>query len=362
MDDPVTSAVPGPKGAGLNNVDEKLAGPRGGKSPSTLRSLIVAMVGAAIFGASTATLLESGPGGGPGMVSMGRANAIVEKLTHRQAHVERVFPGPNGLTGMVIDGSQGPVISWMTNTRSAVIIGGVVDAETNQNMTLQATEHYAQTGNRQPMAAKSGDAAANAGDAGGAAQAANAPDQHAALSGESALQSFLTSSRNGDLAEVSQPGLSGPHSLYVFVDPNCIFCHKMFEYVQSHQVQLQKAGVRVVYVPVAILKQSSIAKAAEIVKNGWTALSQDEQGFNDGSEEGGLIGLSGADFVRYSAPVHANSRWLRNLSAANHASEGTPFLVWRAGNGQAYYLDGFPTAQGFEKVLSSMQDGWKPAK
>lgn len=332
----------------------------GQKRSVALSGLIFGVLGGVVAGYSVAMIVQtvSHVENNSGMVPMKRANVIVKKLTHEKAHVVRVFPGPDGLTGMVVSGAQGPIISWMTNTRSAVIVGGVVDAKSNQNLTMRATVQYiAAHGVMAPSAGHSPEKTV-------------APDpvpvdvvhaSHAnALSGEAALQAFLKGSRNGDFVQVSQQGLSGPHTLYAFVDPNCIFCHKLFDYVQLHQVEFQKAGVRVVYVPVAILKQSSIAKAAEIAKKGWPALLRDEQKFNGNDEEGGLNGLSGAELAHYAAPIHVNTRWLQQLSTANHASEGTPFLVWQAGNGRAYYMDGFPTESGVQKLLTSMQDGWAP--
>ena len=330
--------------------------PCGQKQSVALGGLVFGILGGVVAGYSVAMIVQTVPHAKT--VPIKQANMIVEKLTHDKAHVIRVFPGPKGLTGMVVSGAQGPIISWMTSTRSAVIVGGVVDAKSNQNLTMRATVQYiAAHGVMAPSAGHSSEKTV-------------APDPvpvdvvhatHAnALSGEAALQAFLKGSRNGDFVQVSQQGLSGPHTLYAFVDPNCIFCHKLFDYVQLHHAEFQKAGVRVVYVPVAILKQSSIAKAAEMAKEGWPALLRDEQKFNGNDEEGGLNGLSDAELAHYAAPIHVNTRWLQQLSTANHANEGTPFLVWQAGNGRAYYMDGFPTESGVQKLLASMQDGWAP--
>ena len=333
---------------------QKPSSPCGQKRSVALSGLIFGILGGAVAGYSVAMIAHHlFAENNSGMVSIKQADAIVEKLTHDKAHVVRVFPGPKGLTGVVVSGSQGPIISWVTNARSAVIVGGVVDAKSNQNLTIRATMQYiADHGVMAPSAER-------------APEKTVAPvpvdTVHAnVLSGEAALQTFLKGSRNGDLVQVPQQGLSGPHTLYAFVDPNCIFCHKLFDYVQSHHAEFQKAGVRVVYVPVAILKQSSIVKAAEITKEGWPALLRDEQKFNENDEEGGLNGLSGAELAHYAAPIHVNTQWLQQLSTANHASEGTPFLVWQAGNGRAYYMDGFPTGSGVQKLLASMQDGWAP--
>ena len=335
-------------------------------------ALALLVGGGAIVGFAAATLARTSSASNP--VSLAQAGAIVEKLTHHQAHVLRVFTGPAGLTGVILSGQQGPVVSWITNTRSAVIVGGVVDAKTNKNLTYQATVRYLMrnTATLHGEGAPSGVGAPSAPADKPTAEAVSTPppklvsvsdaSPSSGAGAESLLQKFIQEAQSGIFAQVSQPGLSGPHTIYAFVDPNCIFCHKLFEYVQAHQAVFQHAGVRVVYVPVAILKQSSIAKAAEVAKDGWPALSRDERRFNVDSEEGGLAGLSGAALSRYAGMVQGNTNWLKNLSAANHTNEGTPFLVWKAGNGHAYYLDGFPTGQGVRTLLDSMRTGWSPGK
>jgi thiol:disulfide interchange protein DsbG len=316
--------------------------------------LAILVGGSLMAGFAAARLTQTSPAGND--LSPAQANVIVEKLTHHQAHVSRVFHGPAGLTGVIISGKQGPVVSWITNTRSAVIVGGVVDAKTNKNLTYQATLRYLthsaaakKTAETQPAAQPKAVTVSDTSSSSGADP-------------EAMLRNFVEDAQGGMMAQVPQQGLSGSRTIYVFFDPNCIFCHKLFEYVQAHKAEFQHAGVRIIYLPVAILKQSSIAKAAEVVKEGWPALLRDESRFNVNSEEGGIAGLSGAELSNYAAMVRSNTDWLKNLSAANHTNEGTPFLVWKAGDGRVYYLDGFPTGQGVKALLASMQPGWSPKK
>jgi thiol:disulfide interchange protein DsbG len=339
---------------GENSLNEKLRCPVK-KVPAAIAAALL-IGGGVIAGFAASHIVMSGHGG---YLSKTQAGAIVEKLTHHQAKVTRVFHGPSGLTGVVVSGQQGPVIVWVTNSKSAVIVGGVVDAKTNQNLTMQATAKYLlHTGvidnpADQPHTQPTADSVLSS-------SAASAPEQPE--SGESALQQFIRGSQDGSFSEISQPGLSGPHVLYAFVDPNCIFCHRFFDYVQTHLSEFKQEGVRVVYVPVAILKQSSIAKAAAIVDKGWSALLEDEQKFDVNDEEGGIQGLAGTALAQYASPVKVNTTWLGNLSSANHASAGTPFLVWQAGDGRAYYLDGFPAGKGVQALFASMQPGWKAGK
>lgn len=80
---------------------------------------------------------------------------------------------------------------------------------------------------------------------------------------------------------------TAPAKAIVFVDPNCIWCHRFFEQVQAG-VQAGKA--RYLIVPVAILKPGSMAKAERILqsKDPQAEFLKDETHFNSAQEEGGL--------------------------------------------------------------------------
>jgi hypothetical protein len=345
------------------------------KIPASI-SLALLFSGGVVIGGALGALTR--PASNP-PIKPAVANTIITHLTHHEAHVLRVFPGPKGLTGVEISGKEGPVIAWITDSGSAVIVGGVVDAKTNRNLTMQAISDYVLHPKKTVDAAAAAAPAATSqrpsgtlsdtaltgirlqsGSTGGPVSSAK-PAHVSSGGGEPLLRQFIKNAEGGDFAQVGQPGLSGPHVLYAFVDPNCIFCHKLFDYVQAHQAQLNKAGVSVVYLPVAILKQSSIVKAAEIVKGGWSALLENERHFNVNTEEGGLpTTLANGDLSRYVTTVHVNTLWMSRLTAANKAKNGTPFLVWRAGNGRAYYLSGFPSGKGVHAILDSMQNGWNP--
>lgn len=80
---------------------------------------------------------------------------------------------------------------------------------------------------------------------------------------------------------------TAPAKAIVFIDPNCLWCHRFFEQVQAGV----KAGkARYLIVPVAILKKSSLPKAERILqaKDPQAVYLRDEKGFDSGTEEGGL--------------------------------------------------------------------------
>ncbi len=287
----------------------------------------------------------------PSMVSLRQANAIISQLTSKKAKVSKIFPGPEGLTGIVIQGTQGPLLAWMTDSRSAVIVGHVINRK-NEDLSVIDQSYLKNTSLNSTIGGSSSTTPA-------IQSTVTAPPSDTtpvAVSdtkfsdddGEKALMTFLF---NPPPTAITDPHTSGSHILYAFIDPNCIFCHKLYDYVASHQREFQKDGVTVKYIPVAILKQSSIAKAAQEIEGGWPALYKDEKGFNESTEEGGLSDVLPAS--NYINLAKDDTKMFSAISAANKIGVMTPMLIWEAGNGRAYYLSGFPDNNGFQKLLES---------
>lgn len=83
---------------------------------------------------------------------------------------------------------------------------------------------------------------------------------------------------------------NAPHKLYAVVDPNCAFCHALFQASQSFIKQGQLA---VRWIVVGVVKPSSPTKAMTILNapSPLKALKENEQYFNDHTEKGGIQGL-----------------------------------------------------------------------
>lgn len=117
-------------------------------------------------------------------------------------------------------------------------------------------------------------------------------------------------------------GKRGAASLYVFADPNCMFCHRMYEEVEP----LVKAGkLRVHWIMVGFLKGTSIGRAAAILdaRNPLKALRADENGFDVLRERGGIAPLK--------HPPAATVATLRfNFEVmAQAGGHGTPTVFYR---------------------------------
>lgn len=330
------------------------------------------------------------PGENPtAMVSQAQAQVVIQKLTAQAGEVIKTFPGPAGLTGLVMKVTGKPaLIGWMTNNQSAILIGSVVDTATNTNQTLRAMHDellpQASPGNA-ATSALSGNAfglssqggagtpgatvAAPSSTPSASPQVGAAPTTYTLAQGNAALEGYL-SHPYANLT-LRQAGLNGPHTLYLFIDPNCIYCHQEYETIQQNLPALRKAGVSVQYVPVAFLKQSSLNMAVTLDQKGFTALQSNEAGFNTSTEQGGLpvqplpselSQMSAAD-ARSVEAVHDNTETLEALSKkTNHAAAGTPTFLWMAGDGTPYIYPSFADAAHLKSIIASFTPGWTPPK
>lgn len=81
-------------------------------------------------------------------------------------------------------------------------------------------------------------------------------------------------------------GGSAKSKIYVFMDPNCIFCHLLWKALQPYE----NAGLQVRWIPIGFLKNDSAGKAAALLdsKEKSKALSNLENNFSEKDESGGI--------------------------------------------------------------------------
>ena len=196
---------------------------------------------------------------------------MITKLTHNRLSVTRTFPGPDGLLGIVAEGHGGKpkTIAWGLDGKAGplLVLGPVINAE-GQNLTQQAMvkEHLMP----KPVPASQL-----------AADALKAPG-------------FVL-------------GHAGPLAA-VFMDPDCIFCHKFYESVLP---DLKAGTLRLKVIPVAFLKRSSLPKAVTILssKDPAKAWAVNEARFDANTEEGGIAPATNLR-VPVAAQIEGNTRLL----------------------------------------------------
>lgn len=232
---------------------------------------------------------------------------LVTSVTHGQGTVRRIFDGPpgSGLLGAVVSGGANPpVVVWITADGKGLISGYLFDAR-GRNLTALALVRFADFG-KPPQAPVPTPAV-----------------PHPAALSPAAFRTVADGARS-----IAQG--TGKRILWIFLDPNCPWCHRLYE-------DLAKAlpgDVTVRWIPVAFLKPSSAGRARALLAGGLPALRTDEDRFEAGDEEGG---------VPETAPDPALDALVRKNNALLSGIGGTkvPMLVWSGPSGPERF-DGYP--------------------
>lgn len=148
---------------------------------------------------------------------------------------------------------------------------------------------------------------------------------------------YLVSEGNKDAPEV-----------FVFADPNCIFCHKFWRQTRAW---VKDGKLKLQWVMVGFLKPSSPGRAAAIMasKDGAKALEQDEKTFNTDQEEGAIKPLKHIPAALKTA-LDQHAKMMSELGFG-----GTPSLIFRDKQGHWHGLSGLPQGDTLPKAL-----GFKP--
>jgi thiol:disulfide interchange protein DsbG len=121
--------------------------------------------------------------------------------------------------------------------------------------------------------------------------------------------------------------------LYVFVDPNCPFCHFTWMALQPYE----KAGLQVRWIPVAMLGPTSMPKAIEVMaaKDKTAAFRKMEE--NQGKSWAPSPSSSESSNQAVAAQIRANGELMERFGIA-----GTPGVVWKDRQGKVNVKGGMP--------------------
>jgi thiol:disulfide interchange protein DsbG len=138
-----------------------------------------------------------------------------------------------------------------------------------------------------------------------------------------------------------------PHVIYVFFDPNCPYCHRI--YTQTRD-QVKQNAIQIRWVPLGILATTSHGKAISILdaQNPLKAFYENEDGYS--ASDGGAIdeALDGTDKAKRALDRNADLLKMAGF-------DSVPSILFRANNGQAILIHGAPPADRFKKILRYVQ-------
>ncbi len=139
------------------------------------------------------------------------------------------------------------------------------------------------------------------------------------------------------------------HVIYVFFDPNCPYCHKVFEMLRP---QVQRGEVELRWVVVGKLMATSTGKAAAMLeaKDPTEAFYRNERGFSQ--ETGSFGGIEEEPLPREDTlrKLQANMDLLKRTGF-----DAVPALLYRTREGKAELLRGAPPAAFLDKLVKELE-------
>ena len=139
------------------------------------------------------------------------------------------------------------------------------------------------------------------------------------------------------------------HVIYVFFDPNCPYCHKVYEMLRP---QVQRGAVELRWVVTGKLMATSAGKAAAMLeaRDPTEAFYRNERGFSQATGSFGGI-------EEEPAPREDTLRKLKaNLDLLKRSGfDAVPALLYRTRDGKADIVRGAPTAAFLEKLVKDLE-------
>ena len=227
-------------------------------------------------------------------------------ITHNDVDIVRTFKAISGLQGFVVKtkGKNSRMgIMYTDHSGHYVVMGPVVNAK-GDNITQQEAQRYILS------------------------------DKAAGVYHDLPMQaSFI----EGDA--------QAPHKMIAIMDPNCIFCHRLYDALKPHIASGQLA---VKWIVAGFLKPSSAGKAYAILsaKDPAKALAQNEANFNEHTEEGAIDPISNPSATVKQAVAQANA------FLQKHQLPGTPAILYLDQNHKPQLIEGMPNPSQLTTVLS----------
>jgi thiol:disulfide interchange protein DsbG len=232
--------------------------------------------------------------------------ALQNAIDHHGLKLVKIFPAAGGLTGYVL--SQGPgknLVAYSTDAHQVLLTGQLIDGSGKDLSPGYAAQYGVKLDFDQFGSAIEQAPAVIEGPQGGA---------HAVKS-----------------------------TVYVFMDPNCIFCHLTWKALQPYE----KAGLQVHWITMGFLKPDSLGKAAALMqaKDGAATLKKLETTYSEADESAGIAPLSTIP-PEIHAKLDSNLKLFQDLGF-----EGTPTLMFKDESGHWKHIEGMPKLSDLAQAL-----------
>ncbi len=188
------------------------------------------------------------------------------------------IPGPYGLTAVIITKNDNSMLAWkLPGENKLLFVGSIYDGKENLTWTYS--------------------------------------------------MKYLGTQRLSKNAASIEKGIQKPGNLYVFIDPGCGECQKLYSI-------LEKENVGVSYIPISIYNETNVKTAATWIKN--------KDIYYDGKKD---VELTGEDLQK----VENNTQLFRWMNLDKEELP-TPFLAWTDGPNLKTFA-GLLTKEKLEEIL-----------
>jgi len=236
-----------------------------------------------------------------------QAEKLITKLTHGKVSIIKTFPTKAGLQGFVIQANDAKAqrTLFYTSASGRYLIAGPIIDSNGHNITEAEVARYVHP-----------------------KQAAHA-------------MASITKTHG-----IIQGSTSAPHGLFVIVDPNCIFCHRLYDKLIP---MIASGKLSVKWIVTGLIKPSSKSKAYAILaaKDPLKALAENEKHFNEAVEEGGITPLNTPP-AKIKAAVAANEAFMKQ-----HNLSGTPVIIYVAKDGSPQLTEGLPQPATLTRIINN---------
>jgi len=152
-------------------------------------------------------------------------------------------------------------------------------------------------------------------------------------------------SQTKSLSGIPSDGLHGPAQMYVFFDPNCLYCAHLWKLLNGRFKQISP---RLIWIPVSYMSDSSFNMAASLLRQPDPKnLLLNFEHFNFTQRKGKIIGIASNTKEKDSLG--------KSKAVWEKLGEGTPLMVWRArSTGAVVSYVGLPSELQLEKFLQDV--------
>jgi len=168
------------------------------------------------------------------------------------------------------------------------------------------------------------------------------------VDGEKYIGSKIAQKAYGEVSKtawIQEGNKNAKHLIYVVADPNCIYCHKLY---QQTRAQVKSGDLAIRWIWVGFLKPSSkdIALSILSAKDPIKAMDMDEANFNDQNEQGGLT-------VNKKPSKEAEAKFDKNMAFMNkYQFPGTPVIIYKDDKNKPQASFGLPSEEQLKSIFA----------